>query len=149
MQTTGAWPLAGLPWHLQASFALIKARFRATVAGSRHALHFDTGTQGDVLMVVLHGKKLVTLLPVSQLNATYPYPRKHLLARHAQVDLAHPDYARFPLARELTPMRMVLHAGDMLLVKRNMPHETEALTDVLSLTFRVQRKMTREDLCDS
>lgn len=110
---------------------------RATSAGSVHALHYDKGV--DTLLVMLQGRKAVTLVPAEQKDYLYPYPLGHEFARRAQVDLDHPDYVKFPLSKLVKPEKFVMHPGDMLFFSADTPHGTVSQTDVVSLTFRLTR----------
>ncbi len=89
------------------------------------------------LLVMLKGRKAVTLIPSEQTYYLYPYPLGHVFARRAQVDLEHPDYVKHPLSRLVQPKKFVMHSGDMLFFSAGTPHSTVSLTDVISLTFRM------------
>ena len=78
------------------------------------------------------------LVPPWQLNATYPYERGHLLYRRARVNITHPDYVQHPQARRLTPVTVRLHPGDFLIFPAYVPHQPEAVTDSISISFRMK-----------
>ncbi|KAA6426233.1 MAG: Transcription factor jumonji [Trebouxia sp. A1-2] len=117
------------PWNIS------NPTLRATTAGSVHALHYDMGV--NTLLVMLQGRKAVTLIPPEQIDYLYPFPLGHIFARRAQVDLEHPDYVKYPLSRLVRPRKFVMHPGDMLFFSAGTPHSTVSLTDVISLTFRM------------
>ncbi len=117
------------------SWKINNPTLRATAAGSVHALHFDMGVH--TLLVMLQGRKAVTLIPPEHTDYLYPYPIGHVFARRAQVDLDHPDYIKYPLSRLVRPKKFVMHSGDMLFFSAGTPHSTVSLTDVISLTFRM------------
>ena len=117
------------------TYNLTSPTLRATSAGSVHALHYDKGV--DTLLVVLQGRKAVTLIPQEQTEYLYPYPLGHVFARRAQVDLDKPDFEKFPLSKLVKPEKFVMHPGDILFFSAGTPHHTVSQTDVISLTFRL------------
>ncbi|DBA76898.1 TPA: hypothetical protein ACH3X1_009499 [Trebouxia sp. C0004] len=119
------------------NYTVTNPTLRATSAGSVHALHYDKGV--DTLLVMLQGRKAVTLVPTEQKDYLYPYPLGHEFARRAQVDLDHPDYIKFPLSKLVEPERFVMNPGDILFFSADTPHGTISETDVVSLTFRLTR----------
>lgn len=108
---------------------------RVTPKGSIHALHYDSS--GTVLLQIA-GQKVVTLIPQEQLPFTYPYPPGHVLARRAQINLTcRYNDVRFPLSQRLTPFQVILNPGDILVIAKHTPHETQSATDAVSLSLRL------------
>ena len=68
----------------------------------------------------------------------YPYEKGHMLYRRARVNITHPDALKYPLAKDLKPVRITLHAGDFLIFPKFVPHQPEAVTDSISISFRIR-----------
>lgn len=117
------------------SYSLHQPRLRITPAGAEHVLHYD---ESYTLLVQMQGTKNVTLVPVMQLAYLYPYAEDHILNRRAQVDLAHPDYDKFPLARELTPVTLTMAPGDILVIPRRCSPRSRSVTTSVSISLRVK-----------
>lgn len=75
---------------------------------SRTSLHYDAYRN---ILVVLYGKKVVTLYPPSESGNLYPHPVHTTSANHSQVDVAHPDLSKHPRFADATPQRFVVNAG--------------------------------------
>lgn len=115
--------------------ALTGALMRLTLGDTTHIAHYDSSATA---MLQLSGLKDVWLIPPSQRNYTYPWERDTLLYRRAKVNLTHPDYEKFPLAKHLTPVKIRLHPGDFLIFPPFVPHQPEAVTDSISISFRMK-----------
>ena len=102
--------------------------------GSRHALHYD---DSDSVFFQIAGMKEVTLIPVMQLAYMYPYRGGDFRARRAKISLESPDAAQYPMSSLLQPVRIILNPGDVLLVPRRSGHETLAISDSTTVTFRL------------
>ena len=111
-----------------------EAMLRVTSRGAIHALHYDVT---DSVFFQVKGAKEVTMLPVMQLAYTYPFTGKDYRARRAQIDLRNPNLAKYPLSSQIKVVRITLHPGDMLLVPRRSAHETLALSESITLTYRL------------
>lgn len=88
------------------------------------------------MLMVLQGRRAVTVVPAEQTPYLYPYPLGHEFARRAQVDLDDPDCDKFPLSKLVTPERFV---RNLLFFSAGTPHSTVSQTGVVSLTFRLTR----------
>ena len=111
------------------------ALVRLTDGDTTHIAHYDSSATA---MLQLKGIKDVILIPQEQLNATYPWERGTLLFRRAKVNITNPDYSLYPDARQLTPVRVRLHPGDFLIFPAYVPHQPEAITDSISISFRLK-----------
>lgn len=115
--------------------ALSGALLRLTDAHTTHIAHYDSAATA---MLQLKGTKDVVLLPHEQVNYTYPWEKGTLLYRRARVNITHPDFTTYPKARKLTPVRLRLHPGDFLIFPSFVPHQPEAITDSISISFRLK-----------
>ena len=111
-----------------------EAMLRVTNKGATHALHYDVS---DSVFLQLSGAKQVTLVPVTQLAYTYPFAGKDYRARRARINLRSPNLAKYPLASQVKPLTFILRPGDMLLIPRRSAHETLALSDSTTVTYRL------------
>ena len=87
-------------------------------------------------VVQLQGLKDTILIPPSQMRLAYPYPKGHLLYRRAQVNITHPDYGKYPMARKLRPVTVRTGPGDVLLFPGFTNHQPMPLTDSIAVSFR-------------
>ncbi|KAK9808499.1 hypothetical protein WJX73_001591 [Symbiochloris irregularis] len=108
---------------------------RLTKGDTTHIAHWD---EPPTLMLQLSGEKDVWIVPRDQLNDTYPYPKGDVLFRRARVNITHPDTATFPKAAGLRPQKVRLRASDFLIFPGNMIHQLEAVTDSISMSFRMK-----------
>ena len=140
--TSCSWDVAAIATEVWRNGTSKKASFvrlsdslmRLTDADTTHIAHYDAT---PTLMLQLKGLKDVWLLPQEQVKYTYPYEFGHMLYRRARVNLTNPDYEKYPLARKLTPVKITLHPGDFLAFPGHVPHQPEAVTDSISISFRL------------
>lgn len=116
-------------------FSLHQPRLRVMPAGSKHVLHYD---ESHTLLIQTDGVKTVTLIPVMQLTYLYPHEEHSVLYRRAQVDLLHPDYKKYPLARQLQPSNYTMQQGDLLFIPRRSAHQTLSISSSVSVSLRVK-----------
>jgi hypothetical protein len=107
-----------------------------TMFGHVHRDHVNV----HVGFVQLQGEKELILFPpddepylYSFEGREFPYQNRATKVRY--VDLH--DYERFPLLRKASPQRIVLRAGEALLMPANWWHTTYNLTDSVSYSIRI------------
>lgn len=95
--------------------------------GSRIATHFD---ESDNIACVVSGTRRFTLFPPDQIDNLYPGPIDRTVAGQptSMVDLADPDFERFPRFAEALKYRRTaeLHPGDAIYVPALWWHGVEA-----------------------
>ena len=93
-------------------------------------LHFDLG---DGTLVQLKGAKTVTLFPPAATAGLYPFPlaKGPINPWFSQVDIARPDFRRFPRLRQALKRRLDvrLEAGEVLFIPAFWWHEVAATAD--------------------
>jgi hypothetical protein len=96
-------------------------------AGTRSMLHSDLK---DNLFCQIWGRKTVTLLPWRDSAAAYPFPDNLV---NSQVDVAHPDLARFPRLRRVTFFSSTIEPGDIVYIPRGCWHDIRSRTPSVSV----------------
>eukprot|EP00936_MAST-01D_sp_MAST-1D-sp1_P000963 g963.t1 len=91
-------------------------------AGVVTPLHYD---MDDNLFAHVVGAKRVVVLPPEEETRLYPFPVSHPADRQAQVDIANPDFARFPEFAGATGETAVLEPGDVLYIPAHWWHQFE------------------------
>jgi hypothetical protein len=97
--------------------------------GSVTPLHFDTLLTNN-LFFHLAGRKRFILIPADQRNLCYPNGW-----RWAEFDPGEPDYERHPVARQVTPVTVVLEPGDVLYMPPGTLHHVTNLS--MSRSFNI------------
>lgn len=82
-----------------------------TVQPGRTTLHYDAYQN---ILVVLYGKKTVTLFPPSDAAKLYPFPVHTKSANHSQVNIVEPDLKAHPRFREATVHQFEVTTGGEL-----------------------------------
>ena len=95
--------------------------------GTRSMLHSDLK---DNLFCQIWGQKTVTLLPWRHSAAAYPFPDNLV---NSQVDVAHPDLARFPRLRKVTFFSSTVQPGDVVYMPRGCWHDIRSRTPSVSV----------------
>jgi hypothetical protein len=96
-------------------------------AGTRSMLHSDLK---DNLFCQIWGSKTVTLLPWRDSRAAYPFPDNLV---NSQIDVAHPDVARYPLLRGVTFYSATVGPGDIVFIPRGCWHDIRSHTPSVSV----------------
>jgi hypothetical protein len=96
-------------------------------AGTRSMLHSDLK---ENLFCQIWGQKAVTLLPWRDSAAAYPFPDNLV---NSQVDVAHPDLARFPRLRSVTFFSSTIEPGDIVYIPRGCWHDIRSRTPSVSV----------------
>lgn len=94
--------------------------------------HYDTE---DNINVQLLGRKEFVLFPASQLGELYPRSPFDYLANFSRVDVAAPDFARYPRFARAIAMRTVLEPGDFLYIPIYWWHWVRTLEASLNVNF--------------
>ncbi|KAL4152091.1 hypothetical protein PRNP1_009026 [Phytophthora ramorum] len=94
-----------------------------TVQPGRTTLHYDAYQN---ILVVLYGKKVVTLYPPSDTAKMYPYPVHTKSTNHSQVNIVQPDFAKHPRFKEASAQRFEVAAGDAVLIPEGWWHQVDS-----------------------
>ena len=101
-------------------------------AGIITPVHFDSAHN---LLVQIHGRKKLILVPPQQSNYLY-YPALELgHINYSPVDVESPDYERFPLFKNATPLEVTLTPGEILFIPVRWWHYARAIDPTISLNF--------------
>lgn len=101
-------------------------------AGIVTPVHFDSAHN---LLVQIHGHKKLLLIPPQQSRNLY-YPCLSLgHVNFSPVDVEAPDYERFPLFKQATPLEVLLAPGEILFIPVRWWHYARALEPTISLNF--------------
>ncbi|NRB47203.1 MAG: cupin-like domain-containing protein [Saprospiraceae bacterium] len=104
-------------------------QFFMGATGSLTPLHFDTLCTHNLFFQVV-GRKRFILIPAEQKDLCYMEGW-----RWAKFDPSHPDYKRFPLAKGIEPLEVILEPGDILYIPSGMLHQVHGLS--LSISFNI------------
>ncbi|MGN7824291.1 cupin-like domain-containing protein [Chitinophaga sp. 22536] len=128
VQDIEPFPLELLPkWYWKNWHNYIQFFMGAT--GSLTPLHFDTLYTHNLFFQVAGRKKFI-LIPGNQKAMCYIKGW-----RWSDFDPARPDYERFPEAKGLTPVEVVLEPGDVLYIPSGMLHQVHGLS--YSISFNI------------
>lgn len=130
---------------LSSSQSLSQVNLWMAVRASRTSLHYDAYRN---VLVVLHGRKTVTLYAPSESGKLYPFPVHSKSANHSQVDVSNPDLGRHPRFADAKPhMRVVLDAGDALFIPEGWWHQVDSDAFSIAVNFwfdGLQKQLTQE-----
>lgn len=108
------------------------ATFWLGPAGIVTPIHFDSAHN---LLVQIHGKKKLVLVPPQQSQLLY-YPSLDLgHVNYSPVDVESPDFERFPRFRKAAPLELELAPGEVLFIPVRWWHYARALESTISLNF--------------
>lgn len=107
-------------------------RFWLSAADTCAPLHRDLA---ENLFFQIVGRKRFLLYPPAAAPWLYSNPLRSALPNYSQIDPDRPDYERFPLSREVTPIEVVLQAGDALYLPTRWWHATRSLEVSASFNF--------------
>ena len=99
-------------------------------AGTVSDLHFDLA---DNLHTLIFGRKRFTLVDPRESAGVYPNRLVASIPNGCQVDVEHPDFARFPRLADVHPMVAELEPGDTLYIPRRWWHHGRTLELSLSM----------------
>uniref|UniRef100_A0AAV1VM44 JmjC domain-containing protein n=1 Tax=Peronospora matthiolae TaxID=2874970 RepID=A0AAV1VM44_9STRA len=102
---------------------LIQVNLWMTVRPSRTALHYDAYHN---VLVVLYGRKVVTLYAPSETAKLYPFPVHSKSVNHSQVDVVQPDLAKHARFSEALAQQFTITAGDALVIPEGWWHSVES-----------------------
>ncbi|CAI5712383.1 unnamed protein product [Hyaloperonospora brassicae] len=94
-----------------------------TVQPSRTALHYDAYHN---VLVVLYGRKMVTLYPPSETAKMYPFPVHSKSVNHSRVDAVQPDLAKHARFSEAPAQQFTVMAGDALVIPEGWWHRVDS-----------------------
>lgn len=80
----------------------------------------------------LYGQKRFTVFPRGQEHLLYPKPDD---AWKSEVNIFEPDYERFPLFRQATPIHFTVGPGETLFIPSGTWHTAYSLTHTISVAF--------------
>jgi hypothetical protein len=127
--------LEALPWPSELEFAGSSPYVASE--GVTAKAHYDPWY---AFLVQLHGTKAVKMFPPWDYSFIYPQHEKTAdKPRRALVDLDDPDFAQFPLLKELHGEITVLNAGDILYMPINWWHEVSTEGFSVSINRRLRR----------
>lgn len=96
-------------------------------------LHYD---RGNNLFIQCYGKKKFTLFEPDQLDYLYPYdPGKHAHPHVSQVNIDNPDFIKFPLFKNASPLEAIVEPGDILLIPSTTWHQVSGESVSISLNI--------------
>lgn len=101
-------------------------------AGTVTMMHRDAA---DNLHVQLIGAKRFTLVDAKQSARLYPNSLFSSMPNGCQVDVEAPDFARYPLSRDVQMDQAELGPGDGLYIPRGTWHQVRTFADSLSANF--------------
>ncbi|MDP9120310.1 MAG: cupin-like domain-containing protein [Acidobacteriota bacterium] len=110
-------------------------------------LHYDLP---NTLLCQVRGAKQIYLFAPSQFDRLYlrgpRFPGFDNFERQSQVDIHHPDLARFPEFRGATAVSCTLRQGEALFIPSNWFHEVETLEPSISVGFTFAGGTTTSEL---
>lgn len=81
----------------------------------------------------LYGNKQFTIWPLGQEKYLYPDPNDPW--KSVIEDFEHPDFKKYPLYREATPITFTIGAGETLFIPYGMWHTAKSLEPTISVAF--------------
>jgi Cupin-like domain len=100
-------------------------------AGTVTGYHIDWG---DNVLAQICGRKEVRLVAPQDSRFMYPSNRFDQGTTSSQVNAEHYDAERFPLFRQATEYRFVVHPGEMLFIPRGWWHHVRSLDKSISVS---------------
>ncbi len=98
-------------------------------------LHYDKNGLHN-LNAQIQGKKRVLLFPPQEIERYYLYPYSSRLDNFSQINVADPDYVKYPLFKKTSYYEGILDKGDMLYIPPYWLHSFEHLGEVnINLNF--------------
>ncbi|RMX66863.1 hypothetical protein KXD40_001967 [Peronospora effusa] len=94
-----------------------------TVQPSRTTLHYDAYQN---IVVVLYGRKTITLYSPSDTAKMYPYPVHTKSVNHSQVDIVQPDLDKHPRFSKASAQQFEVTAGDALVIPEGWWHKVDS-----------------------
>jgi hypothetical protein len=95
--------------------------------GTITPLHHDLQ---NIIFVQVYGTKRITLISPFQSHLVYNKD-----SVYSEVDVAKPDYERFPRFAQATPLKQIVHPGEALFIPVGWWHRVEALEVSVSVSF--------------
>lgn len=111
---------------------MTQVNFWMTVKPGRTTLHYDAYRN---VLVVLYGKKTVTLYPPSESAKMYPYPVHTKSANHSQVNIIQPDLVKHSDFREAPAQRFAVTAGDALFIPEGWWHQVDSDEFTIAINY--------------
>jgi len=96
-------------------------------AGTVTPLHHDAM---NIVLAQVYGRKNITLIPSFQTPWVYNHT-----GVYSAVDLERPDYAKFPLFRKATQLKVLLEPGQILFIPVGWWHHVRSIDVSISLSF--------------
>ncbi|EGZ28273.1 hypothetical protein PHYSODRAFT_466763 [Phytophthora sojae] len=103
-----------------------------TVQPGRTTLHYDAYQN---ILVVLYGKKTVTLFPPSDAAKLYPFPVHTKSANHSQVNIVEPDLKAHPRFREATVHQFEVTTGDAIVIPEGWWHQVDSDAFTIAVNY--------------
>jgi hypothetical protein len=117
---------------LVGSWLRVQPHFWLSTPGHITETHRDANHN---LLAQVIGKKKLTLFSPVFAHALYSHHPRSRLSRYSRLDMDHPDFHRFPQARELTPTEVTLNAGEALFLPVYWWHRVQTLEPSVSVNF--------------
>ena len=107
-------------------------RFWLSAAHTSAPLHRDLA---ENLFFQFVGRKRFFLYPPSSTPWLYSNPFRSALPNYSSFDPENPDYGRFPLARDVAPIEVIVEPGDALYLPSRWWHQVRSLDVSASFNF--------------
>lgn len=105
------------------------------VKGRASPLHYDSS---DNLHALVTGKKRFLMYPPEQISRMYPRSVWSRSPNISRINMDDPDFNRFPLFKDATPVEFDLNGGEILFIPSAWWHHVLPLEDCIALTFAWQ-----------
>lgn len=96
-------------------------------SGANTPLHHDPV---NIMMAHLYGRKHWRLVDPRYTNRIYNH-----ISVYSEIDLEHPDYDRYPLAKDVPVVDAILEPGELLFVPIGWWHQVKCLNASISISF--------------
>ena len=116
--------------------------FIGGVGSTFPVLHYD-GAGTHAFLMQIYGRKEFVLYPPEQEAFLYPIQGKE---NHSLVDIAHPDFTKYPLFANAVPTRFVLEPGELLFIPSHWWHTTKMLTPSITVAGNVLNESNWHEL---
>jgi hypothetical protein len=100
--------------------------------GSLTKTHYDTEHN---INVQVRGRKEIILFPSMQLDELYPRSVWDYRSNFSRVEIATPDFSRYPRFSRATPLRAILEPGDFIYIPIYWWHQVYTLDASLNVNF--------------
>ncbi|KAK1948189.1 JmjC domain-containing protein 5 [Phytophthora citrophthora] len=103
-----------------------------TVQPGRTTLHYDAYHN---VLVVLYGRKTITLYPPSDMAKLYPFPVHTKSVNHSQVNIVEPDLEKHQRFTDASAKRFEVMAGDALVIPEGWWHQVDSDEFTIAINY--------------